>query len=129
MNDQKPADEALTGFSQNFRTRLTKISLTQALGILIFISILLVGVGYAQYWNSQDRKYDIARPGNQQENKALDVTDQDENLTTPVDSQAIDKKLRFLQNEKIILDSMNKLESDNLSDKNLGLTGVSSPSL
>lgn len=105
-----------------------KITLVQATGILVCLAMLMVCVGYLVYWNSPDRKYDIARPGNNEQNKATSVEDSFENDTSPVDRAAIEKKRKFLQDEQKALKAMNNFRTPSLSDQSLHLAPSEDPS-
>lgn len=126
-DQQKPPEDKVT--KQALEKWLNNLTLPRALALVIAAAGVLVLIGFLQYWNSENRKYDIARPGQATENKALDVTVTEEDIATPVDPAAVDDKLQFLEDEKAVLDSLNKLEVDNLSDQNLRLTPSQRPSM
>ncbi len=100
---------------------LQRLGLPQALGLIVVASILIVVVGFGVYWGSQDRKYDIARPDLTDRNQELDVTDLEEDISKPVDIEAVENKLDFLRREKQALQTINNLDVTNLSDQNLQL--------
>lgn len=124
--NQPTAQTSSTGV---FAVWLDRLSLLHALALVIAAAALLVLVGYLQYWSSQNRKYDIARPGQTSESKALDVTQTESNLAIPVTIDDVDSQLQFLAEERAILEGMNKLKAANLSDQDLRLVPSQQPSL
>ncbi len=100
-----------------------RTTLPAALMIVILLAGAIVVVAYALYWNSEDRKYDLARGGEEIKNQALSVEDPDAaDRTSPVDAPATKQKIEYLQSEIRALGSLGKFESGDLSDQNLQLT-------
>ena len=99
-----------------------RTTLPVALMIVILLASAIVAVAYSIYWNSADRKYDLARGGEETKNQALSVEDADAaDRTSPVDAPAVKQKMEFLQSEISALSSLGKFESSDLSDQNLQL--------
>lgn len=107
----------------------TRISLTGALFIAITAAGLIVAAGYLMYWNNPNRKYDLARPGNQEDNKALSVEDDEADTTSPVDEKAAKQKLDYLKKEIKALEGLGQFNPDDLSDENIQLSPAEQPSL
>jgi hypothetical protein len=106
-----------------------RFNLVGALAIIIFMALIIVAVGYGLYWNSKDRKYDIARGGDLSENKALTIEDSESDRTSPVDPPATKQKLEYLQKEINALNSIGSFNPEDLSDQNLQLISPNQPSL
>lgn len=105
-----------------------KLTLPKALLLVVGAALVLVFIGYFTYWTSQERKYDLARPGQVVDNKGLDVTAPEEDTSKPIDEAAITATLKFLKDEHRALNSMNPLDPANLSDENLQLVPSKQPS-
>lgn len=105
-----------------------KLTLPKALLLVVGAALVIVFVGYSMYWTSQERKYDLARPGQVVDNKGLDVTVPEEDTSKPIDEAAITATLKFLKDEHQALSGMNKLSPANLSDENLQLVPSTQPS-
>lgn len=105
------------------------LNLTQATGVLILIAMMIVLAGYLIYWTSPDRKYDIARPGKNDTNKATSVEDSLENDTSAIDLSDIQRKRKFLEDEQKALQSMVNFQPTSLSDQSLRLASPNDPSL
>jgi hypothetical protein len=95
--------------------------LPTALGVIIAAALVIVTAGYMMYLSDSNQKYDIARPGNAEENEALNVIDPDSDITTPVDAPAAKRKIDFLSKELNALSGINKFNPEDLSDQNLQL--------
>lgn len=99
-----------------------RTTLPAALAVVILLAGIIVAVAYALYWNSEDRKYDLARGGEEAKNQALSVEDADAaDRTSPVDAPATKQKIEYLQSEVRALGSLGEFESGDLSDQNLQL--------
>ena len=99
-----------------------RTTLPAALIIIIILAATIVAVAYLLYWNSEDRKYDLARGGEQTKNQALNVEDSEAaDRTSPVDVPATKKKIEYLQSEIRALGSLGNFESGDVSDQNLQL--------
>jgi len=123
LNIQKPVESEQVPTNEPRQAIWQRITLPAALMIVIVLSGLIVSVAYAIYWNSEDRKYDLARGGDETKNQALNVEDTDAtDRTSPVDAPAAQKKLEYLQSEIRALGGLGKFESSDLSDQNLQLT-------
>lgn len=127
MSDENELDESIK--NSHYPVWLKKLTLPKALGLVILTSVLFVSIGYLMYWGSKDRKYDIARPDKENTSQGIDVTDLEENISTPVDLAAVRDKIKFLEREQAALRGMNKLDVINLSDQNILLVPSDQPSL
>ena len=106
-----------------------RISLPGALAIAIAAAMLIVLAAYLLYWNDSNRKYDLARPGQQTENKALSVEDNEADTTSPVDEAAAKQKLDFLNKELKALNGLGQFNPEDLNDENIQLAPTEQPSL
>jgi hypothetical protein len=95
--------------------------LPTALGVIIAAALVIVTAAYMMYLSDSNQKYDLARPGNAEENEALNVIDPDSDITTPVDAPAAKRKIDFLNKEINALNGMNRFNAEDLSDQNLQL--------
>jgi len=101
---------------------LDHVTLELALSVIILLAMIIVACAYGLYWHSKDRKYDIARPGNQAENTALGVEDSESDTTSPVDAKAVERKIDYLKEELRALGGMNGFQPNSMSDESLHLT-------
>lgn len=105
------------------------LRLPTALMILLIASLILVGFGFLAYWQSDQRKYDIRRPGQQQNQTYYDVEDDDAGESTPVGPQDVTKKLDFLSKEMTAINSLSDFSDQDLSDQVIQLAPIEQPSL
>ncbi len=105
-----------------------KINLGMALAIAITMAGVIVAVAYSIYWNNPNRKYDIARGGDT-DNQALSVEDEEADTTSPADAPATKQKIDYLNKEINALGSLNKFSPDDLSDQNIQLAPSDQPSM
>jgi len=106
----------------------SKFNLFTGLTLVIVVALLIVGLGYSLYWNDENRKYDIARAGDQ-ENEALGVVDPAADTTGPVDKNAIKQKIKFLDKEIKALESLNEFNPTDLSNESIQLVQSERPEL
>lgn len=113
-----------TPLSQSFFARLSLVSM---LALVVLVSLALVTVSYVIYLNSDQRKYDLARPG---ANRSRVLDDEEAvDTTSPVTAEDVTKKVESLDKELQALGGYNNFGPDDLSDQNLGLTARDQPSL
>lgn len=105
-----------------------KLTLPVALIIVILLASLIVGLGYWLYLNSDNQKYDLERPGQKQNNQALNIEDQEADTTSPVDASVAKRKIEYLQKEIGALKSMTDFPANDLSDQDIQLTPSEQPS-
>ena len=104
------------------------ITLPVAVGIVLIMASIIVAAGYWLYLDSDNQKYDLARPGQKQVNKALDVEDTDADTTSPVDAPVTKRKLEYLDKEIGALKSMTDFNQADLSDQDIQLSPAEQPS-
>lgn len=116
---------------QSWRQRLTSIrlSLPVALALIILVAIVIVAVAYGIYWNSGDRKYDIARPGNQTDSKILEVEEESRDRTSPVSEADARRKVADFAKEVRAVSGMDSFEPNSVSDQAIKLVPSDQPSL
>lgn len=105
-----------------------KLTLPVALIIVLLLASLIVGLGYWLYLNSDNQKYDLERPGQKQNNQALNIEDQEADTTSPVDASVAKRKIEYLQKEIGALKSMTDFPANDLSDQDIQLTPSEQPS-
>lgn len=91
-------------------------------------SLLLVGISYLSYLNSDQSKYDLARPGSGR-SRVLSNEDEVVDTTSPVSAEDVTKKLESLDKDLKALGGYNTFGPEDLSDQNLGLSAREQPSL
>lgn len=128
MSDVKQADTATT-WQSALQERLTNLSLLTVVIIIIVAACGIVGIGYLLYERDSNRKYDIARPGQHEENEVLTVEDDEADTTSPVTPSAAKQKLENLTKEINGLSSISSFSPEDLNDQNIQLTPPDQPSL
>lgn len=125
-NHDKISDESK---ASQFKKKLNNFSVTLpiAMLIVIFAASLIVGLGYIMYLNSDNQKYDLARPGQKQDNKALGIEDEAD-TTSPVDEASAKRKKEYLKKEIDALKGITNFEPTDLSDQNIQLAPAEQPS-
>ena len=106
-----------------------KLSLLQALTIALVAASLIVIAASLLYWNHPNRKYDLARPGEKEDNNALEVNDEQADTTSPVDETAAKQKLEYLSKELKALEGLGQFNTEDLSNENIQLAPTQQPSL
>lgn len=103
------------------------VTLPVALGIAIVAAMGIVSIAYWLYWTNGNRKYDIARAGQQTGSR---IVEDDESsavdMTRPVGVEDITKKLKFLNEELTSLDKIDGYEAEDLSDQAIQLAAPTS---
>lgn len=99
------------------------------LAIVIFAAVCTVGVAYLLYEKNSNRKYDIARPGQNDENKVLNVEDDEADTTSPVTAEVAKDKIERYQRELEALNSLGSFNPEALNDQNIQLAPPDQPSL
>lgn len=92
------------------------VTLPIALGVAITAALGIVTVAYWLYWTNGNRKYDIARAGQQTTNRIVEDESSAVDVTSPVSAEDISRKLKFLEEELISLDKIDGYEAEDLSD-------------
>ena len=126
MNQEAKPDMTL---KQRFVYRATHLSLSAALSLVILTACLLVAAGYTLYERDTNRKYDIARPGQRDENKVLNVEDQEADTTSPVTPTVVKRKLENFDKETKALSTLNDFSQEDLADQTIQLVQPDQPSL
>lgn len=103
------------------QTLFERFDLTIILMLIVLVALIMVGIAYWLYYQSPQRKYDIARPGDSDVNKVLTIEDDTEDITKPVDLSDAKQKLKTLDKELKALEGFNTFGPDGLSDQTLGL--------
>lgn len=106
-----------------------KLSLLQALLVALTGAVIIVTIAFMMYWTNSNRKYDLARPGEKEDNSALEVTDEEADTTSPVDAAAAKQKLDYLNNELKALEGLGQFSPEDLNDENIQLEPTQQPSL
>lgn len=109
--------------------RLSHTSLRSMLILVIAAAMCIVGVAYLLYERNSNRKYDIARPGQHDENKVLSVEDDEADTTSSVTAEVAKDKLERFQKELEALNSLGGFNPEALSDQNIQLAPPDQPSL
>lgn len=107
--------------------KLERLSLLGALFLAVGAACVIVAVAYVMYLNNPNRKYDLARPG-QKDDQSLRVDDEAD-TTSPVGPASAQQKIEYLEKEVKALNSVSKFEAEDLSDSNIQLTPSEQPSL
>lgn len=105
-----------------------RLKLSEMLVVTIIASFLIVGLGYTLYERNPNRKYDIARPGQHDDNKVLNVEDENADTTNSVTAESAKQKLDYLRKELKGLNNIGGFSTDDLSDQNIQLTPPDQPS-
>ena len=127
-NENAPLPESDMSHKHKTR-RFRSINLVGALSIVIALACVIVGIAYALYYNDTNRKYDIVRGGEKNDNQALNVEDEEANTTSPVDAPAAKRKIEYLEREINGINSISKFEAEDLSDQSIQLAPADQPSL
>ena len=122
-NDSRSIVASLRHIFRNF-----KVTLPMALIVVILLASVIVASGYWLYLHSDNQKYDLARPGQKQDNQALNVEDMDADTTSPVDATVVKRKSEYLQKEIGALKSMTDFSPNDLSDQDIQLAPSEQPS-
>lgn len=94
-----------------------RITLPIAVGLAIVAALLIVATAYWLYWIDDNRKYDIARAGQQTGNRITEDESSAVDVTSPVSENEIKKKVEFLKEELTALDQIDAFEPEDLNDK------------
>lgn len=124
----QPDSEETPEIHRKNRWSLPGLNLAGALALVIIMAGVIVAVGYILYWNNPDHKYDIARPGDKDENRTLSVEDDTTDKTSPVDAAAAKQKIDYLSKEAKALSGFSQFSADDLSDQSLQITPSDKPS-
>lgn len=107
---------------------LANLNLFSALLIAIAAALCIVAVAYYMYLENPNKKYDIARPG-EKDNQSLRVEDDEADTTSPATAAATKQKIEYLTKELNALNGISKFEPEDLTDQNIQLTPADQPSL
>lgn len=110
------------------RSLFARVNLIGMILLVMLVSLLLVFLSYVMYLNSDQSKYDLARPGSNR-SRVLDAEDEVLDTTSPITPEDVSQKLEALNKELKALSGYNTFGPDDLSDQNLGLTARDQPSL
>lgn len=111
------------------RNILASISLAGMLVLSVGVALCMVAIAYAMYYNSPQRKYDIARPGDKDINKVLNIEDNtQDDITKPVGISDARQRLDLLNKELEALNGFNSFGQDGVDDQALGLQPHEQPS-
>jgi hypothetical protein len=105
----------------------TTINLFGALAIAITTALCIVAVAYYMYLENPNKKYDIARPG-EKDNQSLRVEDDEADTTSPATAAATEQKIEYLTKELKALSTISKFEPEDLTDQNIQLVPTDQPS-
>ena len=105
----------------NSVSRHLKLSLVGLLIVAVMASLALVAISYALYLRSPEHKFDLARPGNPNNNAVVGIEPDDDNTDVLVDVQAAKQKLESLDKELKALSGFGSYSSQDVSDQALGL--------
>lgn len=119
MNEQEPEKQ---------KNILQRVSLFGALAIAIGAACGIVAIAYMLYWNDPNRKYDLARPG-EQDNQSLKIEDDEADTTSPVTEKAVDNKIEYLEKEIKALNEVSTFHPEDLSDQRIQIAPSDQPSL
>lgn len=100
---------------------LQRITLPVALAIAIVAALGIVTLAYWLYWTNDNRKYDIARAGQQTTNRITEDESAAVDVTSPVTTDEITKKALFLKEELTALDKIDGFEPEDLNDVTIQL--------
>lgn len=126
MNNHEGTTATNTGIVA--KLGLSRLNLFGALAIAIGAACLIVGVAYYLYLNNPNKKYDLARPG-EKDNQSLRIEDDEADTTSPATAAATKQKIEYLTKEINALSSISKFEPDDLTDQNIQLSPADQPSL
>lgn len=99
-----------------------RVTLPMALIVAITAALCIVLVAYWLYWNNDNRKYDIARAGQQTTTRITDDESTAVDVTSAVSIEDIKKKLNFLEKEVAAMDTVDGFEVEDLQDETIQLT-------
>lgn len=122
MTENSSTDTPITVFGHT-------ITLAGALGILVVVSLFLVSVAYLMYLNSPASKYDLARPGSQEDASLITSRDEDVDTISKINEAAVKQNLESLQQNISALQNASDFGEQDLSNQNLGLEPSTQPSL
>lgn len=105
------------------------VGLAGAMGIVIAVALILVGISYLLYLKSPASKYDLARPDRTKSESLISSKDEDTDITSPVTKKTVENNLQSLQKNIKALQNANDFGEQDLSDQNLGLQPAAEPSL
>lgn len=108
---------------------IAKLSLPSMLVIVLIAASGIVVAGYAMYERDINRKYDIARPGQRDDNQVLTVEEEEADTTSVVTPSAAKQKIEYLNREINGLNNTGSFNPDDLSDQNIQLAPPDQPSL
>ncbi len=128
MNDQEPVKDSNSGLATKLGIKMQNLSLFGALTVAIFVACCIVAVGYYMYLQDPNKKYDLARPG-EKDNQSLRVEDDEADTTSPATAAAAKQKIEYLNKEINALSGISKFEPEDLSDQNIQLVPADQPSL
>lgn len=104
------------------------LGLFGALSVAIGAACLIVGIAYYLYFINPNRKYDLARPG-EKDNQLVRVEDDEADTTSAATAAAAQQKIEYLNREVNALNGISKFDPDDLSDQNIQLVPTEQPSL
>jgi Tfp pilus assembly protein PilO len=99
-----------------------RITLPIALVLAICAALAIVCLAYWMYWTDDNRKYDIARAGQQTTNRITEDETAAVDVTSPVTASEISKKLKFMKQELTALEKIDAFEPEDLNDRTIQLT-------
>lgn len=117
------------GLVSRLRQKAAGMSLSAMLIVVISAACCIVLIGYLLYENDSNRKYDIARPGQHDDNQVLTVEDEEADTTGPVTPSVAKQKIENFDKEVNGLGGINSFDPNDLSDQNIQLTPPEQPSL
>lgn len=128
MNNQEPKTTSQKNLISRFGLRLQQLNLFGALAFAIFMACCIVVIAYFMYLENPNKKYDLARPG-EKDNQSLRVEDDEADTTSPATAAAAKQKAEYLSKEINALSGISKFEPEDLSDQNIQLVPADQPSL
>jgi hypothetical protein len=128
MSDQQPVETSKPNLVTKLGLRFQKLNLGGALAVAIFMASCIVAVAYYMYLQNPNKKYDLARPG-EKDNQSLRVEDDEADTTSPATAAAAKQKVEYLNKEINALSGISKFESEDLTDQNIQLVPADQPSL
>lgn len=129
MNDENVTVESTKNSHSRLKRfmRIPQINLFSALMIAIVAALGIVAVAYLMYYENPNRKYDLAR-GGEEANQALGVEDDEADTTSKVTPDAVKLKIDYLDKELQALTSINGFNPGDLNDQNIQLLPADQPS-